>query len=292
MAFWIDTHCHLDAFGDQAAAVRDAARAKDVGLCVYPAVERANFDTIRELAHAHQDAYALGIHPLYVPQASDSDLTTLEHALHQHATDPRLVAVGEIGLDFLVPSLCTPDLRDKQQRFYTAQLHLAHAFGLPVILHVRKSADQLLKALRQLHAQGKTVTGIAHAFNGSMQQAEQFIELGFKLGFGGASTYDRARNLHRRLRHLPPDSIVLETDAPDMPPHWLYTTAAQRAEGMAQARNTPAELPRIAECIAQHASQDITTFQTQCYRNSLTALPKLCALLLPTPQGSASNQLT
>ena len=134
----------------------------------------------------------------------------------------------------------------RQQWFYTAQLQLAQQHGLPVILHVRRSADLLLKGLRQTPVKG----GIAHAFNGSLQQAEQLIDRGFKLGFGGALTYARALQLRRLAVALPLSALVLETDAPDIPPHWLYATAAQRSQGQAQGRNTPDQVPRIAQVLA------------------------------------------
>ena len=147
---WIDTHCHLDAaeFDADRARVHEQTRAAGVRQCVIPAVHVANFASVRTLAHAQGDVYALGIHPLYTPQASAADLTQLEQALQHHQDDPRLVAVGEIGLDGFVPSLNTPEAWALQQAFYTAQLRLAQRHGLPVILHVRKSADPLLKGLR------------------------------------------------------------------------------------------------------------------------------------------------
>ena len=134
---WIDTHAHLDAaeFDPDRSAIRQAARAAGVGHCVIPAVERANWSAVRELAHVQGDSYCLGIHPLYVPQAQESDLAALDAELSQHREDPRLVAVGEIGLDFFVPALCEPSMRERQEFFYAAQLRLARARGLPVVLH-------------------------------------------------------------------------------------------------------------------------------------------------------------
>jgi TatD DNase family protein len=245
---WIDTHCHLDAaeFDADRDAVRAHARAQGVSLCVIPSVERAHWSGVAQLAQRHGDAYALGIHPLYVPQAGDDDLLALDAALTERRDDPRLVAVGEIGLDFFVPALCTPAMRERQWLFYTAQLKLAQKHRLPVILHVRRSADLLLKGLRQC----PVVSGIAHAFNGSAQQAQLFVDMGFALGFGGALTYDRALQLRRLATELPLAALVLETDAPDIPPHWIYRTAEDRARGHAQGRNTPAELPRIAQVLA------------------------------------------
>ncbi len=270
---WIDTHAHLDAaeFEPDRAAVHLRARAAGVAMCVIPAVEAANFDTVRLLAHAQQDAYALGIHPLYTAQATEAHLAQLDAALHAHRNDPRLVAVGEIGLDGFVPELNTSEALAKQQQVYKVQLKLAQQHQLPVILHVRRSADLLLKGLRDTPVVG----GIAHAFNGSLQQAQAFIALGFKLGFGGALTYDRALQLRRLATELPLSAIVLETDAPDIPPHWLYTTAEQRAAGQPQGRNEPIELPRIAQVLADLRGISLDALATATSANAQEALPRL-----------------
>ncbi len=273
MTAWIDTHCHLDApeFDADRDATRRHAAAQGVVHCVIPAVERANWDTVRTLAHHHADSYALGIHPLYTGRARGDDLESLAQALAQHHADPRLVAMGEIGLDYFVPGLDPA----RQEQFYRAQLQLARRFDLPVIVHVRRSADKLLKGLRELPVQG----GIAHAFNGSLQQAQAFVALGFKLGFGGAVTYERALQLRRLAAQLPPEALVLETDAPDIPPHWLYTTAAERAQGQPQGRNSPAELPRIAAVVAQLRGQSLQALAEMTSINARAALPRLQHLL-------------
>ncbi len=281
---WIDTHCHLDApeFGTDAGAlrVRQQARAAGVGLCVYPAVARSGFAAVRTLAHQSGDAYALGIHPLYVPDATDDDLAALDAALSEHRADPRLVAVGEIGLDFFVPALCTPALRERQRHFCSEQLRLAHRHGLPVILHVRRSVDALLGLLREARSRGRPVPGgIAHAFNGSEQQAQAFIALGVRLGFGGALTFDAARRLRHLAATLPLEALVLETDAPDMPPQWLYVPAGQRLAGQAQGPNTPAELPRIGAALAALRGLPPVALADATSANACAALPRLAPLL-------------
>jgi TatD DNase family protein len=272
---WIDTHCHLDAteFGGQAQQVRAQAAMNGVAHCIIPAVEVANFTAVRALAHAQGDSYALGIHPLYVPHATDDDLDRLDDALALHHDDPHLVAVGEIGLDYFVPHLCEAAMREKQERFYRAQLKLARKHGLPVILHVRRSADQLLKGLRGIAVQG----GIAHAFNGSDQQAQQLVERGFALGFGGAVTYERATQLRHLCTTLPQHALVLETDAPDIPPHWLYVTAEQRAAGVPQGINSPAELPRIAQVVADLRGVSLETLAGCTTANAVRVLPRLAS---------------
>ena len=273
MLTWIDTHCHLDApeFAPDRDAVRAAAQAAGVKHLVIPAVQRSHWQDVIALAHRHGDSYALGIHPLYTPGAQESDIAALRELLSQQRGDPHLVAVGEIGLDFFVPGL------DEQRQiwFYEQQIRLAREFGLPVILHVRKSSDRLLKTLRQ----HRVVGGIAHAFNGSVQQAKAFVDLGFKLGFGGAITYERALKLRELAASLPLQALVLETDAPDIPPHWLYTTAEQRAAGQPQGRNSSAELPRIAAEIAQLRGMGIEQLAQASTANARAALSGLPAFL-------------
>lgn len=284
MSTWIDTHCHLDALGlDLApqAALPQRALARQLGVaqCVIPAVQRANWDAVRLLAHQTGDAYALGIHPLYMPQASDADLEALDATLAGLRDDPRLVAVGEIGLDFFVPALCEPAMRERQERFYRAQLRLARKHGLPVILHVRRSADVLLRHLRELPTGG----GIAHAFNGSTEQARAFNAQGFALGFGGAVTFESARRLRTLATELPMSALVLETDSPDIPPQWLYVTAAERAAGQAQGLNTPAELPRIGAVVAGLRGMLPEALAQETAANAWRVLPKLAALAAAAP---------
>ncbi len=272
MATFVDTHCHLDApeFGAQMPEIRARAAERGVAMCVIPAVAVFNFATVRELAHAQGDAYALGIHPLCTAEAKDEDLDTLDAELTAHRGDPRLVAVGEIGLDYFVEGLDGP----KQERFFHTQLQLARKHGLPVLIHVRRSVDKVLKHLRQTSG-GQPWQGIAHAFNGSEQQARACIALGLKLGFGGAVTFERALQLRRLATSLPLESIVMETDAPDIQPHWLYRTQAQRDAGEPQGRNDPGELPRIAGVVAGLRGIGTEELAEATTRNALDTLPRL-----------------
>ena len=227
----IDTHCHLDAaeFDADRDAVYAAAMAAGVGRIVVPGVTvNRNFRPKSTIAEYPACVEAYGIHPLYVDQSSLEDLPRLRGWLQQAPP----VAVGEIGLDFYVAGLDT----ERQTHYFVEQLKLAREFDLPVLLHVRRAVDPVLKQLRRIGVRG----GIAHAFNGSRQQADEFIKLGFVLGFGGAMTFDGSTRIHELARTLPLESIVLETDAPDIPPAWLN-----------RGRNSPAELPRIADTLAE-----------------------------------------
>lgn len=273
MPTWIDTHCHLDApeFDVDRGQVRERAVAAGVGHCILPAVSAAHFDGIRAMAHRFGDSYALGIHPLFTPQATEADLERLDRALADHRGDPRLVAVGEIGLDGFVPGLDW----ERQLFFYREQLRLARRHGLPVILHVRRSADALLRELRRQRVGG----GLAHAFNGSAQQARAFTDLGFCLGFGGTLTYERSLQIRRLAADLPLSALVLETDAPDIPPHWIYRTAQERAGGVPQGRNEPGQLPAIAQVLAQLRGVTLEELADATGANAARALPRLADLL-------------
>jgi TatD DNase family protein len=270
---WIDTHCHLDAaeFDTDRDAVVGRARAAGVSMFVLPAVEAANFDAVRTLAHRIGAAYALGIHPMATPRAAEADLERLAQALHAQRDDPRLVAVGEIGLDHFVSGLDPV----RQRHFYVAQLRIARDSGLPVILHVRRSADGLLAGLRQIEVAG----GIAHAFNASDAQAAQFVARGLRLGFGGAMTFERALQIRRLASTVPESAVVLETDSPDIPPQWLYRTAADRSDGNGHHRNEPAQLPRIALTLAALRGWSVERTAAVTSANAAAALPRLAPLL-------------
>ena len=271
MLSWIDTHCHLDApeFDLDRAAVVQRARAAGVVRLVLPAVAVHDFGAVRALAHEHDLAYALGIHPLRVDGAAAADLQQLRERLHAWRDDARLVAVGEIGLDHFVPGLD----RGRQQHFFRAQLAIARDAGLPVLLHLRRSVDAVLAGLRGSALCG----GIAHAFNGSAQQAAQLVGLGFKLGFGGEMTHERAVRIRRLAATLPDDVVVLETDAPDIPPQWLYRNAQQR-QTQPQARNEPAELARIGAALAALRGWSLEHTARVTSANARSALPRLAAL--------------
>ena len=279
---WIDTHCHLDApeFDIDRDDVIARAHLAGVACQVVPAIMPATFASAKAAARDCGGAYALGTHPLFVHKAGPAAVTSLRQALRDARDDPRLVAVGEIGLDYFIESMQDEVSKALQESVFVGQLEVAVEAGLPVLMHVRRSADGLLKHLRRFKAEGRPVPGgIAHAFNGSLQQAAAFIDLGFKLGFGGTITFDRALQIRRLAATVPAESIVLETDAPDIPPHWLYVTAEQRAT-KAQGRNEPAQLPAIARTLAELRGWSIEQTRELTVANALQALPRLRSLLI------------
>ena len=262
----IDSHCHLDAaeFDSDRDAVALAAKQGGVDIIVIPAVSRENFHQVIELSQQYEHCkFALGIHPMYVDGAHPSDLTLVKALVSQQISANKLVAIGEIGLDFFV----TLDNRETQEYFFSEQLKIAQAFDLPVVLHVRKAVDDVLKHLRRHQVRG----GIAHAFNGSAQQAQAFIDLGFKLGFGGAMTYPRALKIRELAKTLPLTSIVLETDSPDIPPEWLGT----------KGRNSPSELLKIAQVLADLRGIELAQIIEITGKNMMQVLPKIADLYTP-----------
>lgn len=251
----IDTHCHLDAaeFDPDRDAVVSAALRAGVGHIVVPAVSAGNWAAVDDCVSrfpACRPAY--GIHPLYVGAARPEDIALLRERL---ATGCAL-AVGEIGLDYFVPNAD----RERQGWYLAEQLKLAREFDLPVLLHLRRAVDAVLLAVRRAGVRG----GIAHAFNGSRQQAEAFIGLGFKLGFGGAMTYPGSTRIRALAAELPLSAIVLETDAPDIPPYWL-----------AGGRNQPAELLRIAGVLAELRGIEVAEAVARTSESARAVLPGL-----------------
>lgn len=253
---FIDTHCHLDAaeFGVTPDTLVQEALAAGVSTIVLPSVERSNFAAVQIICAQHAAcAPAFGIHPMFVDRATPADLDVLREFIQRYQP----VAIGEIGLDFFIENFD----QEKQGYYFSAQLKLAQEFDLPVLLHIRRAQDTILKHLRRTPVRG----GIAHAFSGSPQQAAEFIKLGFKLGFGGAMTYPRATRLRELAATLPLDSIVLETDAPDIPPEFL-----PRGEP-----NRPGYLPRIAATLAGLRNLTLAEIARITTANARAVLPGL-----------------
>ncbi|ARU32794.1 DNAase [Sulfuriferula sp. AH1] len=247
----IDTHCHLDAgeFDADRDEVVERTVASGVTRIIVPAVTADNFAAVNEICARYPLCRpALGLHPIYAQQHQQDDLSRLRAAVAE--THP--VAIGEIGLDLFVTDVDVT----RQTYFFAEQLKIARDFDLPVLLHTRHANDEIMKQLRRFDIR----RGIAHAFNGSMQQAERFIQQGFKLGFGGAFTYTRASNLRRLAAQLPLEAIVLETDAPDMSPVWAH-----------RQRNSPEYLAQIAAELAALRGVDVATI-AQVTGNNVRAI--------------------
>lgn len=248
----IDSHCHLDfdVFDVDRETVLCNAAAAGVVEIVVPGVRHATWERLIELCSPRAGLhYALGMHPLFLDEHRPRHI----EALSKRIATSSPVAVGEIGLDFYDKDTD----RERQVDLFSRQLEVAQDHSLPVILHVRKAHDEVLGLLRS----GRVRGGIAHAFNGSRQQADKYIDLGFKLGFGGMLTFERSRKLRDLAGSLPLDSLVLETDAPDM------TVARFRGR-----RNSPEYIPDVLCAMASLRQEHVEEIAAATSRNAAEVL--------------------
>lgn len=233
----IDAHCHFDFPCFDGARDSELERARSLGMTrlVIPGVRHADWDRVRDTALAHPDVYyCLGIHPWFVAEHEQDDLAALKNRLSSRSH--RCIGVGECGLDRLHGSL------DDQWPWFEAQVDMASELDLPLVIHSVRTHDEVHGLLRRRQWAGRA---LIHGFAGSAQQAEKLVDLGCFIGVGGVITYDRAKKTRDAIARLPKESLVLETDAPDMPP-----------AGVAKGRNTPRYLPRVLDALAELRGED------------------------------------
>lgn len=252
----IDSHCHLDfaEFNQDRAAVIARAQALGVRAFVVPGVSRAQWPNLVQLSQQYPTwQLAFGLHPYFIAEHVPADLLYLAHLLTQHPT----AAVGEIGLD----SVCAqPEL---QLLLLRKQLQLAQQLGRGVILHHRKTLDTLLSEVKKVQQKG-LLQGVVHAFSGSYEQAEAWLQRGFKLGVGGVITYPRAQKTRRVIAALPLTALLLETDSPAMP-----------LQGQQGQRNEPANLRQIFTTLCQLRPEPAEDIAAQLLLNSQTLFPNI-----------------
>jgi len=232
----IDTHTHLDFPDFDADRSEVLAHSRQLGVqrMVVLGVYRQNWQRVWTLVQADEGLFAaFGLHPVYLEQHRPADLTELGDWLTRLHGHRQLCAVGEIGLDYFLQELN----RERQQPLFEAQLKLAEDFRLPALVHVRRSHAAVIATLKRIRL---SRGGIIHAFAGSLEEAREYIKLGFKLGLGGAATWPQALRMHRVLAQLPLEAMVLETDSPDMAPA-MYPGQ----------RNSPQHLPAICTDLAE-----------------------------------------
>ena len=238
-----DTHAHYydEAFDADRDALLASLPGRGVALVVCPGCDLESSRQSIALAERYGFLYAAaGYHPENLEGAALSDLDAVK-ALCAH---PKVVAVGEIGLDLFGDD---PQF-ERQQWLLAEQLKLAKRYDLPVILHSRRTHDKLAMHLK-LHDLPRS--GVVHGFSGSLQQAERFVQLGYKIGVGGTITYPRASKTRDVIAKLPLASLLLETDAPDMPLNG-FQGQPNRPEQAARVFDVLCELrPEPADEIAQ-----------------------------------------
>lgn len=258
----IDTHSHFGLVdtGDDMNVLLERARASGVVCGIITTGSVGDFEKVRETAHAIGWGYAVGIHPLFIHEAKDEDLETLSLFLELHQNDSHLVAVGEIGLDRYMEE---PD-NDRQERFFKAQLQLAQKYHLPVSVHFRRALFRVVDILKDF----PDVKVALHAFAGSLDEAKNLAKLGYKMGFGGALTYAGSKRVRQAAIHLPIESLLLETDTPDMPP-------AFNAKGASE----PSYLEQYLQELAIVRQEDREALEHQILQNTLNLFPKVQVLL-------------
>lgn len=251
---YIDSHCHLDfsVFDETRESLMKSCESLGVSQFVVPGVKADSWQRLADLAKGFPQWYcAFGLHPYFMQAHSMDDLPLLQRVIE--SDNP--LAVGEIGLDFYHGD----EDKKRQTEFLEAQLDMAKQADLPVILHSRKSHDVLAKILRQKQMPN---AGVIHAFSGSWQQAKAFLDMGYKLGLGGAVTWERAKKLAAVVKQLPDDGFVLETDSPDMVPSFVQGEV-----------NTPLNIPKIADYVAKIRGQSLEQVSDNAYQNTLAAFP-------------------
>ncbi len=249
----VDSHTHLDFedFDADRPAVLRRSRQLGVRRMVVLGVYQRNWQRLWDLVREDADLYAaFGLHPVYLDEHRHADITELGDWLTRLKGHRQLCAVGEIGLDYFLEQLD----RERQQTLFDAQLQLAVDFQLPALLHVRRSHAATIATLKRIRLPRG---GIVHAFAGSQEEAREYIKLGFKLGLGGAATWPQALRMHKVIAQLPLESVVLETDAPDMAPA-MYPGQ----------RNSPAHLPDICHALAERMAISPSALAEASTRNA------------------------
>ncbi len=226
----IDTHSHIDVpeFAEDRAAAIERARIAGVTMQIVPAIEAASFAALAQLCAVEPGLYpTYGLHPMLVAEHRPEHLDRVREYLEAG----KAIGVGECGLDYYIEGLDP----DTQRHYFIEQLKLARDYDLPVVVHARRSVEEVISQLRKFPG----LTGVVHSFPGSEEQARQLWKLGFTLGIGGPVTYERANRLRRLVACMPIEYLLLETDSPDQPDQW------QRGQ-----RNEPALMVRVAEVVA------------------------------------------
>lgn len=241
----IDSHCHLDftIFDQDRSDILASCVEKGVDGIVIPGTQASQWQNQLALCHSFPQLHcALGLHPYFLNQHQSSDFDLLASLVNQYRAD--IVAIGEVGLDFAISLTPNGPSQSLQLRVFETQMGIAKDFGLPMILHHRKSHQELIKSLKKADFNN---SGVVHAFSGSLQEAKAYIDLGFKIGVGGSITYPRAVKTRNTVSNIPLDSIVIETDAPDMP---MFGRQGQRNQPdyLPQVLKTLSELRQTSEC--------------------------------------------
>lgn len=254
---FIETHCHLDYL--KAEPLEDILqKMKDVGIqkTITIGVDPQNLDLVMDLSNRVENLYfTQGIHPHDSKDATDVEF----EKIRERAQMPKMVAVGEIGLDYHYNN--SP--ADVQRKVFERQLQLACDLDLPVVIHTREAETDTISILRNFSSKLKR-RGVIHSFTSTIELAEFVLNEGFYIGYNGIITFKKAENVQEAVKLTPPERILFETDSP------FLTPVPHRGK-----ENAPYYLPFVAQKIAELKGIDLETLKTQVFHNSLTCFHKL-----------------
>jgi len=249
----IDSHCHIDfdVFDKDRLAVLQRADSVGVKKIIVPGVMQNTWHKIKSCCEEFSVLYACyGLHPYFLDAHDPQHLIDLKAYIDIN----KPIAVGECGLDFFMKDLKV----DAQIFYFEQQLDIALEFNLPVVIHARKSTEAVINSIKQR----KGLRGMIHSYSGSYEQAIQLVNMGFYLSFGGPITYEKSNRLHRLVKQLPLEYLLVETDSPDQ-------LVSQPAMDVVENRNEPAFIVNVVEKIADLRNSDIETISSITSKNSV-----------------------
>jgi len=254
----IATHCNLDftEFDDSREQLIKDCHNLNIDYFIVPSTLASRWSNLFQLSVQYSEMIpAIGLHPYFIKEHQKSDLDELERRCQQN----KGILIGETGLDFYRKGLD----REKQIFFFEAHLAIAKQYSSPLIIHARKSHEQIISMIKSSGIEG----GIIHAYNGSYEQAKQYLKYNFKFGFGGAMTYSSATKIRNLAIQLPIESILLETDAPDMRPSFVEKNY----------HNSPIHLKKYLKILAELRSVPIDLLEEQMLQNFKSISPNFLA---------------
>lgn len=248
----IDTHVHInfDVFQGELDELRSRWREAGVAQLVHACVKPSDFDSIRAIADRFEEmSFAVGLHPLeadnWTPQMGEEILTLAQ-------SDSRVVAIGEMGLDFF-----KAENADIQKQAFLTQLEIAHQLNLPVIIHCRDAAEAMIPLLREFWERHGAVRGVMHCWTGTPEETQWFLDLGFYVSFSGVVTFKKATAVQESAKRVPDDRLLIETDCPFLAP------VPKRGK-----RNEPAYVRHVAEEVAKLRGIPLETLAAQTTQNA------------------------
>ena len=248
----IDSHCHLifENFEKDLEDVVERLRSKSVKKLVHACCEFTEIPKLKKLSKEFNEIYySVGLHPLEAKKWELGSKSLLRRSAQE---DKRIVAIGELGLDFF-----KNEDRNQQIDALIPQMELAFELELPVIIHCRDAANEMIEICNDLSKKGKCPKGVLHCWTGTPKEMKQFLDLGFYISFSGIVTFPKAYEIHECARIVPNDKYLIETDSPFLAP------VPNRGK-----RNEPAFVENVANFIANLRSTELITIANETSKNA------------------------